>query len=185
MDGLASLDTALFQQLDTLPHPTWLTVVMTTVSLAARAATIWLLLAAWLALRSDPGAAWRVALALVVSYGVVDGLLKPVIGRERPFAAAIEQRLPPEEARPQSASFPSGHAAAGAAGAFALSRVWRQAAPLLWVLALLIASSRVYLGVHYPMDVVAGLLTGLACGYFVTGGMTYPQMAPTARTRSR
>jgi undecaprenyl-diphosphatase len=46
----------------------------------------------------------------------------------------------------------------------------------LWALALLIAASRVYLGVHYPLDIVAGFAIGLACAVFVTGGRVYRQI---------
>ena len=56
----------------------------------------------------------------------------------------------------------------------------RPLAAAFWALAVVIAGSRVYLGVHYPLDVVGGMLVGLACSYFVTGGLTYRRNSPSA-----
>ena len=63
------------------------------------------------------------------------------------------------------AGFPSDHATAAGAGAAALVFVSWQLGVLAWVIALLIAFSRVYVGVHYPQDVLAGLGLGavVAC----------------------
>jgi len=66
--------------------------------------------------------------------------------------------------RPDDASFPSGHAANAFAGASVLARRLRAQRVLWWSLALLIAYSRVYLGVHYPLDVIGGALPGFVCG---------------------
>jgi undecaprenyl-diphosphatase len=88
--------------------------------------------------------------------------LKQVFDRVRPNVryAHPEPLLHP----PSSNSFPSGHAATS----FACATVISAAAPRfrvpLYVLAGLIAWSRVYVGVHYPLDVLAGALYGLALG---------------------
>jgi membrane-associated phospholipid phosphatase len=111
-------------------------------------------------------ALWRVVLALLLTLLAVDYACKPLAGRDRPFvhgpkAAAIVWL-------PTTASFPSGHAASSAAGAFALSRVWPAAALPLWLLALLVMLSRVVLGVHYVSDVIAGALVGLLVAWLAT-----------------
>jgi undecaprenyl-diphosphatase len=53
------------------------------------------------------------------------------------------------------------------AGAFMLSRIVPAARMVWWTMALMIAYSRVYLGVHYPLDVIGGAVVGWLCGVFV------------------
>jgi undecaprenyl-diphosphatase len=94
-------------------------------------------------------------------------VLKPIVHRPRPYAASAT--LETVGARPASASFPSGHAAACMAGALMLASTWRRARAAIWTLAVLVAVSRVYLGLHYPTDVIAGAFVGWAVGWFVLG----------------
>ena len=86
--------------------------------------------------------------------------LRYAIGRERP-----PLRFPdpvPLVRLPGTPSFPSGHAAA----AFACATLLAWLTPLpkvpLFVLAALIAFSRVYVGVHYPLDAIGGAVLGVA-----------------------
>jgi membrane-associated phospholipid phosphatase len=89
-------------------------------------------------------------------------LLKVLVDRARPaisdhdWAALI--------ATPSSSSFPSGHAATAFGAATALALLHRRLRWPALALAALIAFSRVYLGVHYPLDVIAGSLIGVAAG---------------------
>jgi len=62
---------------------------------------------------------------------------------------------------PHDASFPSGHAATSFAAATMLSLSFPRFAPFLYVLAAAIAFSRVYVGVHYPLDVIGGAALGV------------------------
>ena len=180
LDQLLALDVALLTWLVSHSYPAWLDALMVAVSAAGAGAAVWLGLGVGLAIaqRACVPGVFRMGLALGVTALIVGSVLKPAIGRDRPFVAAADVRV--VGAWPSSQAFPSGHAASAAAGAFALSRIWPTAAAAFWALAVVIAGSRVYLGVHYPLDVVGGMLVGLACSYFVTGGLTYRRNSPSA-----
>jgi len=94
-----------------------------------------------------------VVIAYFAAAAASDGI-KLAVGRERP----VDHPLVPE---PTSGSFPSGHAATSFACAATLAMFLPRRAPVLYVLAALIAYSRVYVGVHYPLDVLAGAALGL------------------------
>jgi undecaprenyl-diphosphatase len=138
--------------------------VMLVLSILGQGGRIWLALGVAFALfrRITPWAFVRLALALVLATLLADYVLKPAFGRARPFEAANDVRVIGQ--RPDAASFPSGHAANAFAGAFVLSRALPAAAIVWWTLAGAIAFSRVYLGVHYPLDLIAGAIVGLTCG---------------------
>lgn len=89
-------------------------------------------------------------------------ILKNLVGRIRPFDwnAAVQLLV----ARPDDPSFPSGHTSASfAAVAVLMLNRWKGRYPAL-VLAVLIAFSRLYLYVHFPTDVLGGLVLGTFCG---------------------
>jgi undecaprenyl-diphosphatase len=95
-----------------------------------------------------------VVIAYFATAAASDGI-KLAVGRDRP----VDHPLVPE---PTSDSFPSGHAATSFACAATLAWLLpHRAAPVLYVLAALIAYSRVYVGVHYPLDALAGAALGL------------------------
>jgi undecaprenyl-diphosphatase len=108
----------------------------------------------------DRRGAWLTAgglgpVAVLINYGV-----KIAVGRERPL---IEDH--PRLARaPSKLSFPSAHATSSAAAATAIGRVSPGAAPALTALALAICAGRPFLGMHYPSDVLAGILLGREIG---------------------
>jgi undecaprenyl-diphosphatase len=141
----------------------FLTGVMWGLSAIGRGGIVWLLIAAVLTAmnRLRPREWAQLALALLVTSAMTDAVLQPVIGRERPFVRSLDVAVIGD--RPTSGSFPSGHAANAFAGAVVLSRFTAAPALAWWVLAGAIAYSRLYLGVHYPSDVAAGALVGIAC----------------------
>ncbi len=87
--------------------------------------------------------------------------IKSVVRRPRPAGEDIAATLVPV---PTSHSFPSSHAAMSAAAALALVALEPAALPLVVPAALVMAASRVYLAVHYPSDVVVGLVVGTLAG---------------------
>jgi membrane-associated phospholipid phosphatase len=100
--------------------------------------------------------------AIAVTATIVNAAIKPLLRRSRPdrVGAAVPEHR--HVAMPVSASFPSGHSAAAFAFAGGAASVLPAAALPLSILASLVAYSRVHTGVHYPGDVVAGALCGLA-----------------------
>lgn len=116
----------------------------------------------WVALALVLAVARRRAATLVLTVLAVlaaDGLtdvVKVVVGERRP-------RFPhPLVAMPHSNSFPSGHTATAFAGATVLSALHPRAAPAFVLLAAAIAYSRLYVGVHFPLDVAGGFGIGVA-----------------------
>jgi undecaprenyl-diphosphatase len=85
--------------------------------------------------------------------------IKLAIGRPRPFVLFPDPS--PLVVGVIGDSFPSGHSATAFAGAAILSRYLPCRWPILYLLAAAIAFSRVYVGVHYPTDVVGGAILGL------------------------
>lgn len=91
-------------------------------------------------------------------------ILKPIVARIRPYS--INQTVQLLVTPLKDYSFPSGHTAASFASVSALYFAGRKrmAAGAL-IVSVLIAFSRMYLYVHYPTDVLGGLIIGLLCGW--------------------
>jgi undecaprenyl-diphosphatase len=99
--------------------------------------------------------------ALVTATLAADGLsylLRQWIGRDRPPLVYEEPR--PLVGLPHSGAFPSGHAASAFAAATVIAWASRRLAVPAYVLAALVAWSRVYVGVHWPLDVIGGAALG-------------------------
>jgi undecaprenyl-diphosphatase len=108
--------------------------------------------------------------ALLLAEGIVNVVLKPAIRRERPFVRGGLPALLVQAPGPNS--WPSAHAASSVAAAGVLAYVYHAAAPAFLVAALLIAYSRIYVGVHYPLDVLAGVVIGFLCAAIVIAAST-------------
>ena len=87
-------------------------------------------------------------------------VVKALVDRPRPPAVLPE--ADPLLGGTVGASLPSGHAATSFAGAVILAILFRRGTWALLALAVLISFSRVYVGVHYPLDLLAGAALGVA-----------------------
>ena len=89
--------------------------------------------------------------------------LKRVVQRPRPFVA-IPDALSPIVAEPSTYSFPSGDTALAFGAAVAFGRCFPRFRPFALLLAFAVGLSRVFVGVHYPLDAVGGAIVGIGCG---------------------
>lgn len=102
-----------------------------------------------------------ISLICAVSFAMLlgDRIIKPLVGRPRPFHRFPE--LMPLIPKPGSYSFPSGHTMTAFAAATVLYYYDRRLGMAGYILSFLIAFSRVYLMVHYPSDILGGILFGI------------------------
>lgn len=102
------------------------------------------------------------ACALLLDALICNGILKPLIDRPRPFTQVDITLLIPT---PGPHSFPSGHTASSFAVAAAVC-FWKKGWGIgALVLAALIAFSRMYFFVHYPTDILGGIVVGVGCAF--------------------
>lgn len=124
----------------------------------------WILLTLVLLIRKDTRYVGLVmAISFILSAAVVNLGIKPLVSRPRPFQIyPLDIAIAP----PSGTSFPSGHSATsfGAAWAYFITRKDRLRWGLL-ALAAAIAFSRLYLFVHFPTDVLAGIVIGIILSY--------------------
>lgn len=158
----------------------WLFVAL---SAAGQAGLIWIALAPLLALWARKPVLFTtlVTAATVWTADLLAIVLKGVFDRERPYEVIPE--ADPLLRWDVAGSLPSGHAATSVAGALILAYLIGRGGPWLALLAVAIGFSRVYVGVHYPLDVLAGALVGLAVGLVSVAVLR--RLRPTSEARPR
>jgi membrane-associated phospholipid phosphatase len=160
------LDLALYRAVVDTRTPA-LDAPLARLSQAANYSRISIGLALALALAGGPNgtrAAVRGMASVGVTSAVVNLAFKPLMRRRRPDRTGLFTGGRPRVRMPTTRSFPSGHTAAAFAFATGAGRGLAWAGPPLYALAALVGYSRVHTGVHYPLDVVAGALAGVAMG---------------------
>jgi len=125
--------------------------------------TIWVVVGlALAAVDSGDREAWLICAALGPFAIALNYIVKLLVRRQRP----VLTDMPPLGGAPSSLSFPSAHATSSFAVATAMTRVEPLGA-LAFALAFALALGRPYLGLHYPSDVAAGAILGVALGLLV------------------
>jgi undecaprenyl-diphosphatase len=148
------------------------------------AGLVWVALAPFVAYLAKRNALFATAFTAtcVWSADLIALGLKAATDRARPF-----ETIPQADALLKATvgqSMPSGHAATSFAGAVILSYFLPRSAPYVFLLATAIAFSRIYVGVHYPSDVVAGAALGAAVGLAGLGLLRLPRRTSGGRRRS-
>jgi undecaprenyl-diphosphatase len=168
MTTLASLDRFLYHLVLFAPHPPGLTRFMVFVTrpenffLGIGVAVFFLLL--W---GGGKGRFLVVSagLGVLISDPLASRVLKSLFDRPRPCHGVDPSRLP--LGCSDSFSFPSSHSVNIFCEATIVSLVFPRATPFAYLFAGLVGYSRVYVGVHYPFDVIGGALIGILTGYAV------------------
>ncbi|MFF0434656.1 phosphatase PAP2 family protein [Streptomyces sp. NPDC004327] len=147
-----------------------------------------LFVAGWWRMRRGPADAMALALLapLATAFGyVVSEALKSLVDEERPCRAVAGAPASLVACPPHGDwSFPSNHSAIAGAAAVALALSWRGIVWLTAPMALLMAFSRVFVGVHYPHDVTVGLLAGALVAFVVMKAAHRPVRALVDTARS-
>ena len=176
---MVGLDRSVVEWMSSLHWPV-VTPVMKGLTYAGAAGLVWIVIGAVVAV-------WlRRPLVLIAVIGTitvssrVDAVLKAAVGRARPFVG--DPRVHPSIGLPHDPSMPSGHAMNAFAGAVLLATVVPRVRWPLLGLAALIALSRVYLGVHFPGDVIAGAILGSGIGAAAAWLLRRGELALARRT---
>jgi membrane-associated phospholipid phosphatase len=159
---LDSLDARLFLAVNHLPHTRLLNGIFYSLTLAFQAVIPWygeMGLAIVRRRRNTRKIIRESIVPLLITSSLVELVIKPYFRRRRPFIKIIQAIVIGK--KPGSWSFPSGHAAGAFAGAWLLNQGSPKWSLPRYIIASLVAFSRIYLGDHYPGDVLSGSLFGL------------------------
>lgn len=155
------LDAELFIRINHLPHSHFSNGIFYFLTFIFGGGVAWYVLLGADMLRRgrwDQAMFRNTALPLAAATAIVEYPVKAIFRRRRPFIKLIRAIVIGK--KPGTFSFPSGHSASSFAGAWLLRQHFPRLTPLWYGIAGLVAFSRVYLGDHYPGDVVTGSLLG-------------------------
>ena len=162
-----ALDANLFLFVNHLPHTHLLNRIFYSLTVAFNGGAFWYVTLAIAALRKPRriGEYLReIAIPLTITTALVEFPIKAYFRRRRPFITIIQAIVIGK--KPGTWSFPSGHSASAFGGAWLLNHTFERRWGLRYVLASMVAFSRIYLGDHYPGDVASGSLLGLLFAMF-------------------
>jgi undecaprenyl-diphosphatase len=162
---IAAFDRRVDKEIDRIRNPA-LDRVMFVATELGDFALVWHLIGVARGLRSDRDAADAVRLSAILGAEsvLVNGVIKSFFRRTRP---SWDQPRAFRIRRPRTSSFPSGHASSAFTAACVLCDD-DGLAPLYYGIAVVVASSRVYVKIHHASDVLAGIATGVVLGGIAT-----------------
>jgi undecaprenyl-diphosphatase len=122
---------------------------------------------------------FSILVCIAAAWLVNDGVIKNLVCRTRPFdtVPGLEVLV----SKPSSFSFPSGHACSSFCAAFVITRMRGKKGALVYIPAALIALSRIYVGVHYPSDILVGAIIGTVSGAVFTWIIIHRLDRPVSR----
>jgi membrane-associated phospholipid phosphatase len=160
---MASADLKLLHAMRTRGHTPGIEAAAKALGKAGNNGAVWFGLGIVLAIfDSSNREAWLICAVLAPVAIALNYVIKLIVKRPRP----VLEGLPPLGGAPSSLSFPSAHATSSFAVATAMTRVDALGA-LAFILAIALSLGRPYLGMHYPSDVLAGAVLGVALGLIV------------------
>lgn len=140
-------------------HQEWLTEILRFFTTIGESGLVWIIIAIVLTcIPKTRKCGLTMMIAMAITYLVGNLFLKNVIARPRPCSVdhSVTLKIP----FPSEYSFPSGHTSNGFAGAVTIFNYYRKAGILSLFMAVVIAFSRLYFFVHYPTDVLGGIVLG-------------------------
>lgn len=166
LDTILQLDGELLVAIQGL-HMSWLDPIVSCYTKLGDAGLLWIALSLAMLFWKPTRKAGALALgAMILGLIVTNLTIKPLISRPRPW---LDWPIVPLVAENDPNSFPSGHTCA----AFAAGLSWVRTLPWRWgriaaaAAAVLMGLSRLYVGVHYPTDVLTGAVIGSLCAWAV------------------
>lgn len=141
--------------------------IMTIITSLGNCGIVWIFLSIYLICNNYRMEGYMVIGSMILTAIVGEGIIKHITRRSRPVLKINQGTL--LITKPMTYSFPSGHAASSfsVAGVFIMQN--SNISIYVTIVASLIAFSRLYLNVHYPSDVLTGVILGLLCSVIVCG----------------